>query len=152
MPASRLCDRATWKLDRLGRSLRHLVNTVEDLAARGVGFKVLSGQGADIDTTTPAGKMIFGIFATLAEFERELNRERTNAGLASARARGRGRVGGRRHGLTKAQVRTAQAAMGKPETVVVELAAELGVNKATLYRYVGPDGQLREQGRAVLGI
>lgn len=137
-----------WKLDRLGRSLRHLVNTVEDLAARGVGFKVLTGQGADIDTTTPAGKMIFGIFATLAEFERELNRERTKAGLASARARGR--VGGRRHALSKAQVRTAQAAIGKPETVVTALAKELGVNKATLYRYVGPDGQLRERGQDVL--
>jgi len=139
-----------WKLDRLGRSLRHLVNTVEDLAARGVGFKVLTGQGADIDTTTAAGKLVFGIFAAMAEFERDLIRERTMAGLASARARGR--VGGRRHGLTKAQVRTAQAAIGKPETVVSELAAELGVSKSTLYRYVGPDGQLREQGMTVLGL
>jgi len=96
-----------WKLDRLGRSLRHLVNTVEDLAARGVGFKVLTGQGANIDTTTASGKFIFGVFASLAEFERELIRERTMAGLASARSRGR--VGGRRHALSKAQVRTACA-------------------------------------------
>jgi DNA invertase Pin-like site-specific DNA recombinase len=78
-----------WKLDRLGRDLRHLVNTVHDLTARGIGLKVLTGQGAAIDTTTPAGKLVFGIFAALAEFERELISERTVAGLASARARGR---------------------------------------------------------------
>jgi len=137
-----------WKLDRLGRSLRHLVNTVHDLAERGVGFKVLTGQGADIDTTTAAGKLIFGIFASMAEFERSVMRERTMAGLASARARGR--VGGRSSALTKSQVRRVQAAMGQPETVVSELAKELGVSTATLYRYVAPDGELREQGRAVL--
>jgi Resolvase, N terminal domain len=75
-----------WKLDRLGRDLRHLINTVHDLTERGVGLKVLTGQGAAIDTTTPAGKLIFGIFAALAEFERELIAERTKAGLAAARA------------------------------------------------------------------
>ena len=69
-----------WKLDRLGRNLHHLVNTVHDLTARGVGLKVLTGQGAAIDTTTPAGKLVFGIFAALAEFERELISERTTAG------------------------------------------------------------------------
>jgi DNA invertase Pin-like site-specific DNA recombinase len=78
-----------WKLDRLGRNLRHLVNTVHELATRGVGFKVLTGHGASIDTTTPSGKLVFGIFAALSEFERELISERTKAGLASARARGR---------------------------------------------------------------
>jgi DNA invertase Pin-like site-specific DNA recombinase len=78
-----------WKLDRLGRSLRHLVNVVHDLTSRGIGLKVLTGQGAAIDTTTPAGKLVFGIFASLAEFERDLISERTHAGLASARARGR---------------------------------------------------------------
>jgi len=78
-----------WKLDRLGRDLRHLVNTVHDLTAQGIGFKVLTGHGAAVDTTTPAGKLVFGIFAALAEFERELIAERTRAGLASARARGR---------------------------------------------------------------
>ena len=77
-----------WKLDRLGRNLRHLVNTVHELATRGVGFKVLTGHGASIDTTTATGKMVFGIFAALSEFERELISERTKAGLASARARG----------------------------------------------------------------
>jgi DNA invertase Pin-like site-specific DNA recombinase len=139
-----------WKLDRLGRGLRHLVQTVEELSSRGVGFKVLSGQGASIDTATPGGKLVFGIFAALAEFERELIRERTRAGLASARARGR--KGGRRFALTKAQVRLAAAAMGNRETRVSELSAELGVTRATLYRYIAPDGALREHGRAVLGI
>jgi DNA invertase Pin-like site-specific DNA recombinase len=78
-----------WKLDRLGRNLHHLVTTVHELAARGVGLRVLTGQGAQIDTTTAAGKLIFGIFAALAEFERELIVERTRAGIAAARARGR---------------------------------------------------------------
>ena len=78
-----------WKLDRLGRDLRHLVNVVHDLTERGVGFKVLTGQGAAVDTTSASGKLVFGIFAALAEFERELISERTRAGLASARARGR---------------------------------------------------------------
>jgi DNA invertase Pin-like site-specific DNA recombinase len=70
-----------WKLDRLGRNLRHLVNTVHDLTNRGIGLKVLTGQGAAIDPTTPAGKLVFGIFASLAEFERDLISERTRAGL-----------------------------------------------------------------------
>ena len=83
-----------WKLDRLGRNLAHLVNTVQDLSARGVGLRVLAGQGAQIDTTTAAGRLVFGIFAALAEFERELIRERTVAGLMAARARGR--KGGRK--------------------------------------------------------
>lgn len=77
-----------WKLDRLGRSLHHLVNTMHDLTGRGVGVKVLTGQGAAVDTTTPAGKLVFGIFAALSEYERALISERTTAGLASARARG----------------------------------------------------------------
>lgn len=137
-----------WKLDRLGRDLRHLVNTVQDLADRGIGFKVLAGHGAEIDTTTAGGKLIFGVFAALAEFERELIRERTRAGSAAARARGR--KGGRKFTLTKAQVRVAQAAMGKKETRVSDLCEELGVTRVTLYRYVGPEGELREHGRCVL--
>ena len=137
-----------WRLDRLGRSLAHLVETVDTLAARGVGFKVLSGHGAAVDTTSASGRLVFGIFASLAEFERELIRERTVAGLAAARARGR--RGGRRFALTKAQVRLAQAAMASRDTPVSELAAELGIKPVTLYRYVGPDGALRENGRRVL--
>ncbi len=138
-----------WKLDRLGRNLRHLINTVQDLADLGVGFRVLTGKGAEIDTTTASGKLIFGIFAALAEFERELIRERTVAGLKAARARGR--KGGRKFQLTKAQVRLAQAAMGQKETNIGELCAELGVTAPTLYRYVAPDGTLREHGKRVLG-
>lgn len=137
-----------WKLDRLGRDLRHLVNTVQELADRQIGFKVITGQGADIDTTTASGKLVFGIFAALAEFERELISERTKAGLASARARGR--KGGRRYSLTKSQVRMAQAAMGKPETRISTLCKELRITRTTLYRYVGPQGELRDHGKQVL--
>jgi len=129
-----------WKLDRLGRELRHLVNTVDDMSKRGVGLRVLSGQ-TPIDTTTAQGKLMFGIFASLAEFERELIRERTIAGLASARARGR--VGGRKPKMTPTKIRLAQAAMGQGETVVADLCAELGVSRQTLYRYRRPDGKLR---------
>jgi len=137
-----------WKLDRLGRDLRHLVNTVQDLSERGIGLRVLAGQGAQIDTTTASGRLVFGIFASLAEFERELIRERTAAGLAAARARGR--KGGRKFALTKAQVRLAQAAMARRDTSVADLAAELGIKPVTLYRYVGPTGELRNNGKRVL--
>ena len=133
-----------WKLDRLGRNLAHLVGTVQDLSDRGVGLRVLAGQGAQIDTTTAGGRLVFGIFAALAEFERELIRERTVAGLKAARARGR------KFALSKAQVRLAQAAMASRDTSVAELCRELGVGRVTLYRYVGPDGALRENGRRVL--
>jgi DNA invertase Pin-like site-specific DNA recombinase len=78
-----------WKLDRLGRDLKHLVNIVDNLSQRGIGLKVLAGAGAQIDTKTANGKLVFGIFAALAEFEAELIRERTPAGLAAVRARGR---------------------------------------------------------------
>jgi len=137
-----------WKLDRLGRDLKHLVNTVSDLAERGIGFRVLAGQGANIDTTTANGKLVFGIFAALAEFERELIRERTMAGLQAARARGR--KGGRKFSLSKAKVRLAQAAMRNRDTSVRELCDELGVTRVTLYRYVSPLGELREHGKRVL--
>ena len=137
-----------WKLDRLGRNLAHLVNTVQGLSARGVGLRVLAGQGAQIDTTTAAGRLVFGIFAALAEFEGDLIRERTMADLSAARARGR--KGGRKFALSKAQVRLAQAAMANRDTSVSELCTELGIKPVTLYRYVDPEGQLREQGRKVL--
>lgn len=137
-----------WKLDRLGRDLRHLVNTVDDLAKRGVGFKVLTGTGAAIDTTSPNGKLAFGIFASLAEFERELIIERTKAGMAAARARGRN--GGRPYKMLPAKLRLALAAMGRPGTKVGELCKELGISRQTLYRHVGPDGALREDGKKLL--
>jgi len=137
-----------WKLDRLGRDLRHLVTIVQELTDRDIGLRVLTGQGAQIDTTTAAGRLIFGIFAALAEFERELIRERTVAGLKAARARGR--KGGRKFALSKAQVRLAQAAMSNRDTSVAQLAKELGVKPVTIYRYVGPNGELRQNGKRVL--
>ncbi|MCB8835570.1 recombinase family protein, partial [Escherichia coli] len=118
---------------------RHLVNLVGELTKRQIGLKVLAGEGASIDTTTANGRLIFAIFAGLAEFERELIVERTRAGLASARARGR--HGGRPFKMTPAKLRLAQAAMGKPETKVAELCAELGVTRQTLYRHVTPKGE-----------
>jgi DNA invertase Pin-like site-specific DNA recombinase len=136
-----------WKLDRLGRDLRHLVNTVHELTSRGVGFKVLTGHGATIDTTTASGKLVFGFFAALAEFERELIVERTRAGMA---ARARGRNGGRPYKMTVAKLRLAMASMGKPETKIGELCAELGIVRQTLYRHVGPDGTLRPDGKKLL--
>lgn len=137
-----------WKLDRLGRDLRHLVNTVASLTSRNIGLKVLAGEGASIDTTTANGRLIFGIFAALAEFERELIVERTKAGLAAARTRGR--KGGRPFKMTPAKLRLAQAAMGKPETKVGELCAELGITRQTLYRHVTPKGEIRFDGEKLL--
>jgi DNA invertase Pin-like site-specific DNA recombinase len=137
-----------WKLDRLGRDLRHLVNTVHDLTERGIGLKVLTGEGAAIDTTTASGKLVFGIFAALAEFERALISERTIAGLAAARARGR--HGGRPFKMTAAKVRLAMAAMGNKETNVGKLCKELGISRQTLYRHVSPTGELRADGSKLL--
>ena len=138
-----------WKLDRLGRSLRDLVNIVNDLADREINFKVLTGHGASIDTTTPAGRMVFGIFASLAEFERDLISERVRAGLKAARARGR--HGGRKPALTPAKIRLAQAAMKNRDTSVPALSKELGISTMTLYRYISPEGKLREPAKKVLG-
>ena len=121
-----------WKLDRLGRSLPHLVETVRDLMAREVGFKSLQES---IDTTTSAGKLIFHIFASLAEFERDLIRERTNAGLSAARARGR--KGGRPKGVMDANKQKAALAL-KNDTSrsVAEICQILGVCRNTYYKYV----------------
>lgn len=138
-----------WKLDRLGRDLRHLVNLMHDLTGRGIGLKVLAGEGAAIDTTTAAGKLVFGIFAALAEFERALIVERTKAGIAAARARGRN--GGAPFKMTAAKLRLAQAAMGQPETKIAPLCRELGISRQTLYRHVSPTGVLREHGAKLLG-
>ncbi|MCL8208663.1 MAG: recombinase family protein [Actinomycetia bacterium] len=118
-----------WKLDRLGRSLKHLIAVVEDLRARGVGFRSLQEE---MDTTTPGGQLIFHIFGALAEFERALIRERTRAGLAAARARGR--QGGRPRKLTPDAVRLAQQMLAQPGTTVTAVAAALHVHRGTLYR------------------
>lgn len=137
-----------WKLDRLGRDLAHLVATVRGLEARGIGFRVLTGQGAEIDTSTAGGRLIFGIFSALAEFESDLIRERVNAGLAAARARGR--RGGAPYKMTPAKLRLAMAAMGNPETHIGALCKELGISSQTLYRHVSPDGQIRPDGQKLL--
>lgn len=139
-----------WKLDRLGRDLRHLINTVHDLTARGVGLKVLTGHGASVDTTTASGKLVFGIFAALAEFERELISERTIAGLESARARGR--KGGRPYKMTASKLRLAMSSMGQPETKIGNLCKEIGITRQTLYRHVSPNGELRSDGIKLLSL
>ena len=123
-----------WKLDRLGRSLKHLIGTVSDLINRNIGLQSLNDP---IDTTTSQGRLIFNIFSSLAEFERDLIKERTNAGLSSARARGR--VGGRPKGLPKASESTAYAAESLYKEGVLsvrEIAKKLGISKTTLYAYL----------------
>ena len=137
-----------WKLDRLGRDLRHLVTTVENLRVRGVGLKVLTGAGAQIDTTTANGRLAFGIFAAFAEFERALIAERTQAGLAAARARGR--LGGRPRKMNRATLTMAMAAMSDPKAKACEVARRLGVTTTTLYAYVNGDGSPKAAGTAVL--
>lgn len=135
-----------WRLDRLGRNLKHLVETVEELGKRGIDFQVITG--APIDTTTPVGKFIFTIFAGLAAFERDTIVERTCAGLAAARARGR--VGGRKPVLTPSKLRQAEQGMKSRDTNVTELCEELGVSRTTLYAHVTPKGELTERGKKLL--
>jgi len=122
-----------WRLDRLGRSLRHLVDTITELEHRGVGFRSLSES---IDTTTPGGKLVFHIFAALAEFERDLIRERTRAGLEAARARGRN--GGRPSVMTAEKLRVARELYEAREHTTAQIARVLGVSRATLYRHLAP--------------
>ncbi len=127
-----------WKLDRLGRSLKDLIDRVEDLRAREVEFKSLN---ENIDTTTPTGKFTFHLFSALAEFERDLIRERTRAGLAAARARGR--IGGRKQALSPAQVKTASTLMKEGEMSIKEIYRLLKISRSTLC-YVAPDGTIQK--------
>lgn len=128
-----------WKLDRLGRSLPHLVETVRDLIAREVGFKSLQ---ENIDTTTSGGKLIFHIFASLAEFERDIIRERTHAGLSSARARGR--KGGRPKGVDEKKRKAALALKKDPDRSVKEICDILSISRNTYYKYTQSDDKLAE--------
>ena len=137
-----------WKLDRLGRDLRHLVITAEDLRSREIGLKVLTGAGAQIDTTTANGRLAFGIFAAFAEFERELITERTRAGLAAARARGR--LGGRPRKMDRSTLQMAMAAMSDRKAVAAEVAKRLGITTTTLYHYINGDGTPKAPGQALL--
>jgi DNA invertase Pin-like site-specific DNA recombinase len=120
-----------WKLDRLARSLKQLIETVEGLEERGVGFKSLTET---IDTTTPGGRLVFTIFAGLAEFERSIIRERTVAGLEAARSRGR--VGGRPRTVSDDYIAAAKALLKAPGITVKKVAERIGCSEATLYRYL----------------
>jgi DNA invertase Pin-like site-specific DNA recombinase len=135
-----------WKLDRIGRSLGHVVDLVGGLQAKGIGLKVLTGG---IDTTSSTGRLVFGIFATLAEFERDLIRERTLAGLAAARARGR--TGGRPRLMTPAKLRTAMTMMADRSNIAGEVAEQLGISVSTLYAYVDGEGRAKPRARKLLG-
>ncbi len=117
-----------WKLDRLARSTQQLIGTVEELARRGVGFRCLT---QDIDTTTAGGRLVFTVFSAIAEFEREVIRERTRAGLEAARARGR--KGGRPRKLKPRDLAAARALLRDPELTLEEVARRLGVAPSTLY-------------------
>jgi len=123
-----------WKLDRLGRSLQHLIETITDLNNRNIGFKSIT---ENIDTTTPGGKLIFHIFGALAEFERDIITERTKAGLLAARARGR--LGGRPKAKaldTPKKVAIAQSLYDNKNNTIDEICKTLNISRATLYRYI----------------
>ncbi len=120
-----------WRLDRLGRSLRHLIDTVSELQKQGIGLKSLQEQ---IDTTTSGGKLVFHVFGALAEFERDLIKERTNAGLIAARARGR--LGGRPKALDAKKAQIAQALYNNKNNSIVDICRTLRISRSTLYRYV----------------
>jgi DNA invertase Pin-like site-specific DNA recombinase len=133
-----------WRLDRLGRSLPHLIITMTDLEELGIGFKSLT---ENIDTTTSGGKLIFHIFGALAAFERNLIRERTLAGLAAARARGR--KGGRPKALTPEQQRIAQALYDDPNNSIADICRTFSITRYTLYRYIDTTAGRRKVPSAV---
>ena len=121
-----------WRLDRLGRSIGELIKLVNGLKDRGVGFRSLRES---LDTTTLGGKLVFHVFASIAEFERDVIRERTLAGLEAARARGR--KGGRKPAMDEGKIALAKRLMAERETPVEEICRALGVSRSTLYRYAG---------------
>jgi DNA invertase Pin-like site-specific DNA recombinase len=120
-----------WKLDRLARSMKQLIETIDELRSRGIGFRSLTEA---LDTTTPQGRLVFHMFGALAEFERGLIRERTQAGLAAARRIGR--TGGRPPKLMDDDLEAARAMLANPDITVAEVAERMGVSAATLYRYL----------------
>jgi DNA invertase Pin-like site-specific DNA recombinase len=120
-----------WKLDRLGRSLGHLIEVVRGLSERGIGFKSIQES---LDTTTSGGRLIFHVFGAIAEFERDLIRERTNAGLEAARARGK--KGGRRRVLTDKQISIGKSLAADKSRSVEDICETLKISQATYYRYI----------------
>jgi DNA invertase Pin-like site-specific DNA recombinase len=131
---------AVWRLDRLGRSLSQLITLLTKLDQDRVGFRSLTEQ---IDTATPGGKLVFHIFGALAEFERNLIRERTQAGLASARARGR--MGGRPKKLDERKAQMAQRLYDDKSNSIDDVCRTLGISRATLYRYIMPNPSSSEE-------
>lgn len=130
-----------WRLDRLGRSLKHLIKLIEDLEEKKIGFRSLQES---IDTTTSGGRLVFHIFGALAEFERHLIRERTHAGLAAARARGR--LGGRPKVLNNKKKKLAVKLYKEKKHTVAEIGEMLGVSRMTVYRYVNEEKEKRKNG------
>lgn len=127
-----------WKLDRLGRSLPHLISVVQQFHDDGIEFQSLSEQ---IDTSSPSGRLFFHIMAAMAQFERELIQERTQAGLAAARARGK--KGGRKTVVTDAQVKRARELAKNPDFTITEICQMIGVTRPTFYRSIAP--QIKEE-------
>jgi DNA invertase Pin-like site-specific DNA recombinase len=123
-----------WRLDRAGRSLQHLIEVIADLKGSGVGFRSITES---IDTSTTGGTLVFHLFGALGEFERDLIRERTNAGLAAARARGR--TGGRPPKLTPTKAGTARRLYADKSSSIRSICEVLGISRATLYRYITAD-------------
>lgn len=122
-----------WRLDRLGRSLKDLIEIIDTLESRKIGFKSVQES---LDTTTSGGRLVFQIFGAIAEFEKNLIRERTKAGLASARARGR--KGGRQQKLTPQQIEIGKSLSLDPSRTVISICKHLGISKQTYYRYIAP--------------
>lgn len=129
-----------WKLDRFGRSLQELIGLVNELKDRGVEFVSLRES---LDTTTPGGRLVYHVFGAVAEFERDLILERTMAGLEAARARGR--KGGRKPVMDRKKISLASKLMRDRETPISEVCEAIGVSRATLYRYLEPNGAPRER-------
>lgn len=134
-----------YRLDRLGRNLKHLVSTIENLRQKDIGFKEITGN---VDTTTANGRLVFNIFASLAEFERELLVERTKAGLAAGRARGR--IGGAPRKMTKPVLMVAMEAMKDKKLRINELTKSLKISRTTLWNYVNKDGTPKEEATKLL--
>lgn len=134
-------------MDRLGHSIKELIELVNGLKDRGVGFRSLRES---LDTTTPGGKLVFHVFASIAEFERDVIRERTMAGLEAARARGR--KGGRKPTMDEKKIALASRLMSDREVPSSEVCRAIGVSRSTLYRYLTPDARRRENGRSSLAL